>query len=105
MTADGAKPEGHETQPPARFTEASLVQSLEAAGIGRPSTYASILGTIQDRGYATKKGQALVPSWTAFATSALLEHHFGTLVDYDFTAKMEEDLDEIAGAARAACPT
>ncbi|GGR89092.1 type I DNA topoisomerase [Deinococcus sedimenti] len=104
VTADGAKPEGHETQPPARFTEASLVQSLEAAGIGRPSTYASILGTIQDRGYATKKGQALIPSWTAFATSALLEHHFGTLVDYDFTAKMEEDLDEIAGGRESRVP-
>lgn len=97
VTAKEAKAEGHETQPPARYTEASLVQTLEGAGIGRPSTYASIIGTIQDRGYATKKGQALVPSWTAFATSALLEHHFGTLVDYDFTAKMEEDLDDIAG--------
>ncbi|EYB69655.1 DNA topoisomerase I [Deinococcus phoenicis] len=97
VTAEGVKPEGHETQPPARYTEASLVQSLEGAGIGRPSTYASILGTIQDRGYAVKKGQALIPTWTAFATSALLEHHFGRLVDYDFTAKMEEDLDDIAG--------
>ncbi|MBB6016738.1 type I DNA topoisomerase [Deinococcus radiopugnans] len=104
VTAETVKPEGHETQPPARYTEASLVQSLEGAGIGRPSTYASILGTIQDRGYATKKGQALVPSWTAFATSALLEHHFGTLVDYDFTAKMEEDLDDIAGGRAQRVP-
>ena len=63
------------------------MQGLEAQGIGRPSTYASIIGTIQDRGYAAKKGSALIPTWTAFATSALLEHHFGRLVDYDFTAK------------------
>lgn len=104
VTADSVKPEGHETQPPARYTEASLVQSLEGAGIGRPSTYASILGTIQDRGYALKKGQALVPTWTAFATSALLEHHFGNLVDYDFTARMEEDLDEIAGGREHRVP-
>ncbi|MDV6373496.1 type I DNA topoisomerase [Deinococcus arenicola] len=104
VTAETVKPEGHETQPPARYTEASLVQSMEGAGIGRPSTYASILGTIQDRGYATKKGQALVPSWTAFATSALLEHHFGNLVDYDFTAKMEEDLDDIAGGRAKRVP-
>ena len=104
VTADAVKPEGHETQPPARYTEASLVQSLEGAGIGRPSTYASILGTIQDRGYALKKGQALVPTWTAFATSALLEHHFGNLVDYDFTARMEEDLDEIAGGREHRVP-
>lgn len=104
VTAQDVKPDGHETQPPARYTEASLVQSLEAAGIGRPSTYASILGTIQDRGYASKKGQALVPSWTAFATSALLEHHFGRLVDYDFTARMEEDLDDIAGGRAKRVP-
>ncbi|GGO31010.1 type I DNA topoisomerase [Deinococcus humi] len=104
VTAETVKPEGHETQPPARYTEASLVQALEGAGIGRPSTYASILGTIQDRGYAAKKGQALVPSWTAFATSALLEHHFGNLVDYDFTARMEEDLDDIAGGRAQRVP-
>ena len=104
VTAENVKPEGHDTQPPARYTEASLVQGLEAAGIGRPSTYASIIGTIQDRGYATKKGQALIPSWTAFATSALLEQHFGTLVDYDFTAKMEEDLDDIAGGRESRVP-
>ncbi|MEF2276729.1 type I DNA topoisomerase [Deinococcus sp. YIM 134068] len=104
VTADSVKPEGHETQPPARYTEASLVQTLEGAGIGRPSTYASILGTIQERGYAVKKGQALVPTWTAFATSALLEHHFGRLVDYDFTARMEEDLDDIAGGRAQRVP-
>ncbi|ACO45598.1 type I DNA topoisomerase [Deinococcus deserti] len=104
VTAETVRPESHETQPPARYTEASLVQALEAAGIGRPSTYASILGTIQDRGYATKKGQALVPTWTAFATSALLEHHFGKLVDYDFTARMEEDLDDIAGGRASRVP-
>ena len=75
VKAQDVKAEGHETQPPARFTEASLVQALEGAGIGRPSTYASIIGTIQDRGYALKKGTALVPSWTASPTSALLEHH------------------------------
>ncbi|GHF95809.1 DNA topoisomerase 1 [Deinococcus piscis] len=102
--AQDVQPEGHQTQPPARFTEASLVQALEAAGIGRPSTYASIIGTIQDRGYAQKKGSALIPSWTAFATSALLEHHFGQLVDYDFTARMEEDLDEIAGGREHRIP-
>ncbi|BDP42472.1 DNA topoisomerase 1 [Deinococcus aetherius] len=102
--AESVKPEGHETQPPARYTEASLVQALEGAGIGRPSTYASILGTIQERGYAIKKGQALVPTWTAFATSALLEHHFGRLVDYDFTARMEEDLDDIAGGRAQRVP-
>lgn len=104
VTAQDVKPDGHDTQPPARYTEASLVQALEAAGIGRPSTYASIIGTIQDRGYAAKKGQALVPSWTAFATSALLEQHFGTLVDYDFTARMEEDLDDIAGGRESRVP-
>ncbi|AWN23532.1 type I DNA topoisomerase [Deinococcus irradiatisoli] len=104
VTAADPEPSGHETQPPARYTEASLVQTLEGAGIGRPSTYASIIGTIQDRGYAAKKGQALVPTWTAFATSALLEHHFGRLVDYDFTARMEEDLDDIAGGRQQRGP-
>ena len=104
VTAADPEPSGHETQPPARYTEASLVQSLEGAGIGRPSTYASILGTIQDRGYAAKKGQALIPTWTAFATSALLELHFGRLVDYDFTARMEEDLDDIAGGRQQRGP-
>ncbi len=86
----------HETQPPARFTEASLVRELEADGIGRPSTYASIIGTIVERGYVQKVGQALVPTFTAFAVTGLLEHHFPKLVDLKFTAKMEEQLDEIA---------
>jgi DNA topoisomerase-1 len=89
-------PSGHSTQPPARFTEASLVKELEEDGIGRPSTYASVIQTIQDRGYVWKKGSALVPSWTAFAVVQLLERHFDYLVDYQFTARMEEDLDGIA---------
>ena len=88
---------GHTTSPPARFTEASLVKRLEELGIGRPSTYASIMQTIQDRGYVWKKGTALVPTWTAFAVVNLLEQHFTDLVDYAFTARMEDDLDEIAG--------
>ncbi|GAA1093152.1 type I DNA topoisomerase [Tsukamurella spumae] len=87
----------HVTSPPARFTEASLVKTLEELGIGRPSTYASIIKTIQDRGYVVKKGNALVPQWVAFAVIGLLEGHFGGLVDYNFTASMEDDLDEIAG--------
>ena len=89
-------PGGHETTPPARFTEASIVKKLEELGIGRPSTWASIIQTVQDRGYVWKKGQALVPSWTAFAVVNLLERHFGELVDYAFTAGVEEELDEIA---------
>ena len=89
--------EGHSTQPPARYTEATLVKALEDKGIGRPSTYASIMGTIQDRGYVWKKGQALVPTSDAFAVINLLEGHFGDLIDFDFTARMEDDLDEIAG--------
>lgn len=93
-------PEGHNTNPPARFTEASLVKRLEELGIGRPSTWASIIQTIQDRGYVWKKGQALVPTWTAFAVVGLLEDHFDDLVDYELTAKIEEDLDEIAGGRR-----
>lgn len=87
---------GHETKPPARFTEASLVKSLEAHGVGRPSTYAAILGTIQDRGYVRKAGSALVPTYTAFAVTALLESDFQSLVNIGFTAAMEEDLDRIA---------
>ena len=87
---------GHATQPPARYTEATLVRALEEKGIGRPSTYASIMQTIQDRGYVWKKGQALVPTTDAFAVVNLLERHFADLVDYDFTARMEDDLDEIA---------
>ncbi|OBF42524.1 DNA topoisomerase I [Mycolicibacterium peregrinum] len=91
LTADG-----HTTSPPARYTEASLIKALEELGIGRPSTYSSIIKTIQDRGYVVKKGSALVPSWVAFAVIGLLEQHFGRLVDYDFTAAMEDELDEIA---------
>ncbi|HEU5072648.1 MAG TPA: type I DNA topoisomerase [Polyangiaceae bacterium] len=94
----------HETQPPARFTEASLVRRLEELGVGRPSTYASIIGTIQDRGYVWNKGSALIPSFTAFAVIALLEKHFGDLVDYAFTARMEDDLDEIASGGQNAVP-
>ncbi|MBM3799417.1 MAG: type I DNA topoisomerase [Actinobacteria bacterium] len=90
-------PGGHETTPPARYTEASIVKRLEELGIGRPSTWASIIQTVQDRGYVWKKGQALVPSWTAFAVVTLLERHFGELVDYQFTAGVEEELDQIAG--------
>jgi DNA topoisomerase-1 len=90
-------PQGHTTSPPARYTEPSLVKAMEELGIGRPSTYASILQTIQDRGYVWKKGSALVPSWIAFAVVNLLEQHFARLVDYGFTASVEEDLDSIAG--------
>lgn len=89
-------PDGHQTSPPARYTEASLIKALEDLGIGRPSTYSSIIKTIQDRGYVHKKGSALVPSWVAFAVIGLLEQHFGRLVDYGFTAAMEDELDEIA---------
>jgi DNA topoisomerase-1 len=88
--------QGHETSPPARYTEATLVRTLEELGIGRPSTYASILGTILDRGYVFKRGTALVPAFLAFSVVGLLEQHFGRLVDYDFTARMEDDLDRIA---------
>ncbi|WP_173922327.1 type I DNA topoisomerase [Agromyces sp. Marseille-P2726] len=87
---------GHETSPPPRYTEASLVKRLEELGIGRPSTFASIISTILDRGYVTQRGQALVPSWVAFSVVRLLEEHFGDLVEYDFTAEMEDDLDRIA---------
>src|SRR4051794_36057689 len=97
-------PKGHQTQPPARFTEASLVKALEEMGVGRPSTYASIIGTIQDRGYVWKKGSALVPSFVAFAVVTLLEQHFGDLVDYAFTARMEDDLDGIANGDKEAIP-
>jgi DNA topoisomerase-1 len=86
----------HSTRPPARYTEASLVKELEDREIGRPSTYASIIGTVLDRGYAFKKGTALVPSFLAFAVVTLLERHFEQLVDYEFTARMEDALDEIA---------
>ena len=88
---------GHETSPPPRYTEASLVKALEERGIGRPSTYAAIISTIVDRGYVTPRGTALVPNWIAFSVVRLLEEHFGDLVEYDFTAEMESDLDRIAG--------
>jgi DNA topoisomerase-1 len=88
---------GHETSPPPRYTEASLVKTLDELGIGRPSTYASIISTIVDRGYVTPRGQALVPSWIAFSVVRLLEDYFGDLVNYDFTATLENDLDRIAG--------
>ncbi len=100
LTAASLTPEGHSTNPPSRFTEPSLIKQLEDLGIGRPSTYASIIKTIQDRGYVWKKGQALVPSWIAFAVVGLLEHHFGRLVDYDFTAAMEDELDSIASGTQ-----
>ena len=96
LTATALEPQGHETSPPARYTEASLVKALEDRGIGRPSTYASIMGTILDRGYVYKKGTALVPTFLAFAVTQLLERHFEQLVDYDFTARLEDDLDRIA---------
>ena len=88
--------EGHETKPPARYTEPTLVKKLEELGIGRPSTFASIISTIQDRGYVAKRGRALVPTFLAFSVTGLLEQHFGKLVDYEFTASMEGDLDRIA---------
>ena len=90
------EPDGHATQPPARYTEPTLVRALEERGIGRPSTYAAILSTIVDRGYVFKKGTALVPTFTAFAVVNLLERHFEQLVDFDFTKRMEDDLDRIA---------
>lgn len=97
-------PEGHETKPPARYTEASLVKMLEARGVGRPSTYASIIETIKNRGYVRKAGSALVPTFVAFAVTRLLEHQFDTLVDTDFTAEMESDLDRIADGSAKALP-
>ena len=99
MVTEALEAAGHETQPPARFTEASLVKRLEELGVGRPSTYASIISTVQDRGYVWKKGSALVPSFTAFAVVTLLEQHFPDLVDFAFTARMEEELDDIASGS------
>jgi DNA topoisomerase-1 len=96
LHSDEMNADRHQTQPPPRYTEASLVKTLEELGVGRPSTYASIISTILDRGYAWKKGQALVPSFLAFAVVRLLEGHFSELVDYSFTAEMENDLDRIA---------
>ena len=91
----------HETKPPARYTEASLVKELEERGIGRPSTYAAVIETIQARNYVWRKGTAMVPAWTAFGVTNLLEQHFGHLVDYSFTATMEEALDVVAGEGEA----
>jgi len=96
LTTTKVTADGHSTKPPARFTEASLIKEMEEREIGRPSTYSTILGTILDRGYAFKKGTALVPSYIAFAVVGLLENHFGDLVNYEFTARMEDDLDCIA---------
>ncbi|KFI40640.1 topA DNA topoisomerase I [Bifidobacterium actinocoloniiforme DSM 22766] len=96
LKADSVEPEGHETQPPARYTEASLVKTLEAKEIGRPSTYASIISTIIDRGYVYERGRALIPSWLAFSVIKLLETNFPQYVDYRFTAQMENGLDQIA---------
>ncbi len=104
LSAEEITADGHATKPPARYTEASLVKELEEREIGRPSTYASIIGTILDRGYVFKKGTALVPSFLSFAVVNLLEKHFGRLVDYDFTAKMEDDLDRIAAGEAQAVP-
>jgi DNA topoisomerase-1 len=96
LTATDLTADGHSTSPPPRYTEASLIKTLEELGIGRPSTYASTINTIQERGYVWKKGSALVPSWVAFSVVGLLEQHFGRLVDYDFTAAMEDELERIA---------
>ncbi|WP_432561552.1 type I DNA topoisomerase [Kineococcus sp. SYSU DK003] len=96
LSARDLRADGHETTPPARYTEASLIKTLEEKGIGRPSTFQSIISTIVDRGYVWYKGSALVPSWLAFAVTRLLEEHFPKLVDYDFTAEMENDLDAIS---------
>ena len=96
----GLEPEGHETTPPARYTEASLIKELERIGIGRPSTFAATIGTIERRGYVFRQGKALVPSFTAFAVTRLLREHFGDLIDVEFTAEMEEDLDQISRGER-----
>ena len=101
LTASDIVAVGHETSPPPRFTEASLTAELEKKGIGRPSTYASTISTIQDRGYVRKQGSALVPSWIAFSVVRLLEQHFHDYVDYEFTADMEADLDKIANGQAA----
>ncbi len=96
LTIDEIFAKDHATSPPPRYTEASLVKALEEDGIGRPSTYANIMSTIQNKGYVTKRGQALVPEWIAFTVTRFLEENFGKLIDYEFTASMEEDLDRIA---------
>jgi DNA topoisomerase-1 len=104
LAVQSLEPTGHETRPPARYTEASLVQRLEELGVGRPSTYASIMTTIQDRGYVWKKGSALIPTFVAFGVVGLLEKHFPQLVDYSFTASMEDDLDLIATGEKESVP-
>jgi DNA topoisomerase I len=104
VIAESLAPAEHATRPPARYTEASLIKELEDRAIGRPSTYASIMSTILDRGYVFKKGTALIPSFVAFAVVTLLEQHFERLIDYDFTAQMEEALDEIARGEAARVP-
>ncbi|MDQ1730340.1 MAG: topoisomerase, partial [Pseudonocardiales bacterium] len=101
LTVRELEPSGHSTNPPSRYTEPSLVKAMEELGNGRPSTYASIMQTIQDRGYVWKKGPALVPSWVAFAVIGLLESYFARLVDYGFTASVENDLDDIASGGRS----
>ena len=105
MSAATLTPEGHETKPPSRYTEATLIKELEDREIGRPSTYASIIGTILNRGYVYKKGTALVPAWLAFSVIRLLEEHFPRQVSYEFTADMEDVLDEIAGGRRTGPPS
>jgi DNA topoisomerase-1 len=104
VSAGDLEPGSHATQPPARYTEASLVKDMEELGVGRPSTYASVIATILDRGYVWKKGTALVPSFTAFAVVGLLERYFADLVDYGFTASMEDDLDAIASGDEESLP-
>jgi DNA topoisomerase-1 len=104
VAVDDLEPGSHATQPPARYTEASLVKAMEELGVGRPSTYASVIATILDRGYVWKKGTALVPSFTAFAVVGLLERYFADLVDYGFTASMEDDLDAIASGSEESLP-
>jgi DNA topoisomerase I len=104
LTVVALEPAGHETQPPRRYNEASLVQRLEELGVGRPSTYASIMSRIQDAGYVFKRGQTLIPTFTAFAVVTLLEQSFPNLVDYEFTARMEDDLDSIASGDEERVP-
>ena len=104
LEAERLEAKSHATQPPARYTEASLVKTLEEMGVGRPSTYATIIENIQSRGYVWKRGSALVPSWVAFAVVGLLEQYFAQLVDYGFTASMEEELDEIANGQEESVP-
>jgi len=104
VTCVDLQPADHQTKPPARYTEASLIKRLEELGIGRPSTYASIIATIIDREYARKQGTALIPTWRAFSVVGLLERYFSDYVDYDFTARMEQDLDRIASGDQEMVP-